>query len=576
MFAPLCFPLVTHARRGGWRQNLGQAGAQAPRAPSRQALGLLKEWGDGFLSARQVCWHSWLAVQDGEVTHPMLHRLASLYDPTNPHKGVSNRLLSLLEGAALDSCIVPTGGTIVSHMVSPFRLVETLHAQWPGRFSALLGIDEAAILRFWTDMRTSAPDEFAEIRGRPGMRDLQPNQLGKVVPLTLHEDAGPFIKRSSVNIISFNGLFSRAGEKVSQFPVATFIKQGMLSSEQEQSLWNPILAEFTRLAQEGVGGWRFVLLFAKGDMENRSVTWGLKSYNAAGEMCSECLANRSDRPFTDLRADAAWRLTRLTTPQYCERSRIPLHPLLACGFMWRYFTPLDCMHVCDSNGVMSIVAGSVLRHVISDPALGPNQDSRLGILNSRLRSFYDSRPGVSKMPDIRVKNLTDERGWHVLHGPLVKAANTRNLSGFLVTLTDEFYSDSVDEHVQLMCRVCRAMHRFYQIIYSAGVVLGPGEQAELRRVLFRFGATFQRLRALAAERDVMAWQITPKVHAMQHFGDFGRVLNPRWVQNYTEESHVGTVTAIWKRSAHGHYRANVQRLALLKRLVSLYIRLEGV
>ena len=31
-------------------------------------------------------------------------------------------------------------------------------------------------------------------------------------------------------------------------------------------------------------------------------------YNGAYEVCSECLANRTNRPFTHMRADAVWRL----------------------------------------------------------------------------------------------------------------------------------------------------------------------------------------------------------------------------------------------------------------------------
>ena len=55
--------------------------------------------------------------------------------------------------------------------------------------------------------------------------------------------------------------------------------------------------------------WNFVLLFGVGDMEQLCYGWGLKSYNDVGEMCGLCLANRDDRPFTDLQPDANWRTT---------------------------------------------------------------------------------------------------------------------------------------------------------------------------------------------------------------------------------------------------------------------------
>ena len=43
-----------------------------------------------------------------------------------------------------------------------------------------------------------------------------------------------------------------------------------------------------------------MLLFAKADEDCRSNDWGLPHYSAKDEVCSECLANRSTRPYTDL------------------------------------------------------------------------------------------------------------------------------------------------------------------------------------------------------------------------------------------------------------------------------------
>ena len=58
-------------------------------------------------------------------------------------------------------------------------------------------------------------------------------------------------------------------------------------------------------------GWlkKFVKLFGGADMEGLCLGWGLKSYNDVNEMCGLCLADRDDRPFTDMADDAGWRPT---------------------------------------------------------------------------------------------------------------------------------------------------------------------------------------------------------------------------------------------------------------------------
>ena len=60
--------------------------------------------------------------------------------------------------------------------------------------------------------------------------------------------------------------------------------------------------------------WRFLLVFTKCDEKSR---------------CNECLANRTNRPFTDMRGDAAWRLTEELPCDFSQNSRQTLVALLA-------------------------------------------------------------------------------------------------------------------------------------------------------------------------------------------------------------------------------------------------------
>ena len=221
---------------------------------------------------------------------------------------------------------------------------------------------------------------------------------------------------------------------------------------------------------------------------------------------------------------------------------------------------------------MNILVGSVLHPLIYDARLGRNIAERLAVLSNRLSTFYSSRPRIARLPELRQQTLTNQQNWACLSGVVVKAANTRALAPWMVEIADEFYSRGT-EHDRLVQRACRAMQRFYSILYTGTAVFTEGESAELRRVLLRLGATFQQLRESSRLRSEYCWSIVPKVHYQQHFADLP--YNPRWVQNYSEESHVGTMAKIWHRSAHGRYRHTAQKLVLLKRLCAVYIRLEG-
>ena len=89
----------------------------------------------------------------------------------------------------------------------------------------------------------------------------------------------------------------------------------------DHATWELLLGNFDCLARgEDENGqpiyvdaagiqWKFVLVFGGGDMEQFVFGWGLKSYNDTDELCGLCLANRSDRPYTNMQVDSEWRPT---------------------------------------------------------------------------------------------------------------------------------------------------------------------------------------------------------------------------------------------------------------------------
>lgn len=199
-----------------------------------------------------------------------------------------------------------------------------------------------------------------------------------------------------------------------------------------------MLADFEALASGSFGlrdtqgiDWRPLLLFGLADEECRCNDWGLPHWTSA-ENCTECKANRSDLPYTDLQEGAGWRGTvimRCTT--FLARVRVPAHPLVKSKFMWRWFFP-DLMHMMDCKGVCSIVYGGILARLTRHPALGNNIADRLKVVNAKLEQYYHDNPGTCRLPRIALDNVF-VAGWVVLNDPAIKAANRRYASVVLET-----------------------------------------------------------------------------------------------------------------------------------------------
>ena len=319
--------------------------------------------------------------------------------------------------------------------------------------------------------------------------------------------------------------------------------------------------------------WCFCLLLAKGDEECHCQDWGLPHYNSA-EPCSECLGNRTDKPFTDLRATAAWRGTcPLPAEAYFARVRAPRHPLLASPMATRMMCYLDLMHMVDCKGVASWVFGGVLHHLLREPALGPNKKARLERVNADRTEWYGRHPTLLKLPRILLASCTKD-DWAELCGPAFKAANTRQAAKFFEHMAHKYcVGDSpVCRHIRLLTS---SLVGFYNCLYSAGMFLTPEEQATLRGHCQDFGSSYQRLRNLAQTQHQLVWPVKPKVHKMMHVPELAAHLNPVHAQCYGEESFMGTTSKVWRKSMSGRYQHGVQTVVLVKRLTGLLLRLDG-
>ena len=113
------------------------------------------------------------------------------------------------------------------------------------------------------------------------------------------------------------------------------------------------------LAQDGRKVWKFTLLLVKSDEDVRSNEFGMVHFIAA-ECCSDCLANASTRPYTDLRKEAMWRPTEeFEFEAWKLRFRQPHHPLVVspycCSRFFSSWTSCICAIAMGQRAVFSVV-----------------------------------------------------------------------------------------------------------------------------------------------------------------------------------------------------------------------------
>ena len=558
--------------RGGWRQQALQhdVAGEAESNPSRLGIGLFKRWCDGDISAAALATLVQEAIDDG-FSNIMLVKMQKAGKDQNSHSG----LMALLGECKMDSLLSAHDAYPATHMVLPSAWARAISMHYPREFRLRFGADEDRLLAFWQGL-------LARPLGREMASRIQylngktPSQLKNTIPLVVHEDAGPCSKSKSANCISFSSLLGIGSEKSCKYLVSTYLKN---RGDRSQAPWIVVLNDLDKLANGDImiecfdKLWDMVLLFAKADEETRSMEFGLASYNDVDEVCSECLCNRSGRPFTDLQRTSLWRPTeRMPYESYIARIADPLHPLAQSKYMHRFFFFLDIMHMIDCKGAAAIVFGALLFYILALAALGATRQERIDRVNAWLDEWYSRRPGLPRLPKLLLSNMTLD-GWAELHGKVIKAAATRHAAEAFADMAEEFLPgpDPCNTNLRIMLR---SLQNIYKAMYGQPMFLSVEALRELESHCFDFGESFQRLREHGRTNNHLVCRITPKVHKMQHVPYMAELINPAFVQVYGEESLVGTTTKVYKKSMSGRYRKALQRTVLRKRVAGFFFNLE--
>ena len=254
---------------------------------------------------------------------------------------------------------------------------------------------------------------------------------------------------------------------------------------------------------------------------------------------------------------------------------LPLHPLVAGHYFSKYFLRLDIMHVIDLKGVIAIAAGSLIKRLMQTKrSLGRIEEERLTKINAQMKKWQADNGTQHIMPPLRKENLTKDN-WACMGSKLVKAANSRALVPFLKHLADTHFP-AHGSFASSIRKVFTHLDEIERIFYGGGMFLTANEKQELEARFNSLGRHWQNLNILSFREGKNEWQITPKVHMAVHaIAEQARLINPRAVQNYGEESMVGRMTKIWAAAAKGPYQRTAQQMVLARYLVGLSIRLTS-
>lgn len=181
---------------------------------------------------------------------------------------------------------------------------------------------------------------------------------------------------------------------------------------------------------------------------------------------------------------------------------------------------------------------------------------------------------MNRLPRIKLAACTAD-GWANLSGPSIKSAMTKHASDFFKLFCLRHFREA-DDSEKCVTEIACDLDSFYAVLQGEDWFLRPRALRELQAICDRFAENYMRAREYCRQHTILAWEVTPKVHKLGHVVMYSRLLIPRKLAAYSEESAIGSTCKVWSRCLAGRYTAVVQRNVLAKRLLGAIIRLEDV
>ena len=124
----------------------------------------------------------------------------------------------------------------MQHCLRPAACIKLVHHK-PASFKLHMGADEDLVARFWHGYRNSADGREA-IALHPHLKHFTDEDFKYTVPCVLHEDAGPYSKNRSCDIVSWSSLTGRGSDLLTKYVHHTELKHSGLDRTSAQASWD--------------------------------------------------------------------------------------------------------------------------------------------------------------------------------------------------------------------------------------------------------------------------------------------------------------------------------------------------
>ena len=587
---------------------------------SKLAIGLLKEWTLGHISAANLQRHAQQALDDQielldrlkisrDNVSQTLKKFASFgCNGTYPGK-CHSELIAFLGEPDLPACYqqkVPMQvhkGNITSlkpDAILPIALPHEI-------FSHLYHNDKALFEDlFLGDVKT--PDSRVQFwselerRGDPRLRNHPVQKFADwkttTLPLAFHGDGVPVLQIGKANaktldVYSIQSMFCKLASSLLSKILLTCIFVESRTDGTEAEIWKVLLwslhwlyigkwphvdhnfkAWEPKSSQQKIAGTyladglRAIIYGIKGDLDFFAKTLGLRHYNA-NDMCELCPAHRNieDRNmcYNNFAADAKWKRVLFTYVQWLAiHLGVPPHFVFQILGVTHYCLEPDELHII-YLGTAQYLLGSVLWllvFVILSGDCNENMSKVWSIIEQEYR--HEHSPAQYSTLSIRQFSDAENPGKHYpkLKG---KGAEVKHVVGPILRAWTLLVPDTFEQKAEISA-VLETQLAMQSLLhdYSDLMMLPLAVVKQFRSLTDNFSLRYQRLAARADSDGLLLWSQPTKFHWLWHLAERSQYLNPRRGNCMMDEDFVGHMKDIAAACADGTPLHNVPPKTIAK------------
>ena len=128
------------------------------------------------------------------------------------------------------------GEYTMTHHLPPTEVIRMIHSNNRRKFGTIFGADKMQLEQFWSGLFDSDDGkEFQKLH--PTLKDKTANQLQTSIPFIVHEDAAPYGKKRSVNVLQWGPLLTKGSDIESRFVHHNYIHKEGTPAETARRAW---------------------------------------------------------------------------------------------------------------------------------------------------------------------------------------------------------------------------------------------------------------------------------------------------------------------------------------------------